>query len=173
VDGWTALRTHPLVLGPGNVPVIVDPEEAAQDPTLATFCALLHGRNRNVEPILEALAGVMDSIDHDTRTYLIELLEVGLGDTPARATWRKLMPTIHFPGQGTLVEEYFLEGKAEGQAKAILRLLERRGVSVPATKRLRITSCTSLETLDRWFDRAITATDADELFAEDEPKPTE
>jgi hypothetical protein len=84
---------------------------------------------------------------------------------------------IYFPGHGTIVEEYFLEGKAageaEGKAESILHLLERRGVSVRGSARLRITSCTSLDTLDRWFDRAITATHADELFTEDEPKPTE
>ncbi|WP_308292523.1 hypothetical protein [Streptantibioticus ferralitis] len=184
VNDWTALSTHPLVIGPGNVPVIVDWDEAAQNPTLAAFCALLHGPNGDEDPILEALAHAMGSLDQDDRTYFIQMLDIGLGDTLARHTWRQLMRN-YFPGQGTIVEEYYLEGKAEGKAEgeaagkakalteSILHLLERRGISVSASARLLITSCTDLDTLNRWFDRAITTTNAENLFAEDQLKPTE
>lgn len=64
----------------------------------------------------------------------------------------------------------YLEGKAEGKATLILRLLESRGVAVPEDDRERITGCTDLDVLDRWFDRAITAPDADALFVEDESR---
>jgi hypothetical protein len=40
----------------------------------------------------------------------------------------------------------------------ILRLLTARGVQVDEAARQRILSCTDLETLDRWFDRALNAT---------------
>lgn len=45
-----------------------------------------------------------------------------------------------------------------------MHLLEKRGLAVSVTDRSRITGCTDLDTLDRWFDRAITVTDASELF---------
>jgi hypothetical protein len=77
VDGWTALSTHPLVLGPGNVPVIIDPDEAARDLTLATFCAMTHGRDQNINAILEALAHALGSADRDSARYYTELLEIG------------------------------------------------------------------------------------------------
>jgi hypothetical protein len=184
VNDWTALSTHPLVVGPGNVPVITDRHEAAQNPALAAFCALLRSPNGDEKPILEALAQAMGSLDPDDRTYFVQTLDIGLGDTPARHSWRTLMRN-YFPGQGTIVEEYYLEGKAEGKAEgeaagrakalaeSILHLLERRDVPVSATARLVITSCTDHDTLNRWFDRAITATDADDLFTNDEPVPGE
>ncbi|OEV06499.1 hypothetical protein AN216_00235, partial [Streptomyces oceani] len=89
--GWTVLSLHPLVLGPENVPVITDPEVAARDLTLATFSALTHGRDRNAPAILEALACALGTADSGSVAYYSELLEIGLGDTPARDTWRKLM----------------------------------------------------------------------------------
>jgi hypothetical protein len=70
--------------------------------------------------------------------------------------------TSRFPGSGTLIEETRIQGRAED----ILRILDLRGVEVPEAARERITSCTDLDTLGTWFDRAVTAADTQELFAE-------
>ncbi|GAA1271299.1 hypothetical protein [Streptomyces javensis] len=51
----------------------------------------------------------------------------------------------------------------------MLRVLEKRGIASPPETRDRITHCTDLDALDRWFDRAFTVSTADELFAEEEP----
>ncbi|MFC9226512.1 hypothetical protein ACFT8W_38280 [Streptomyces hygroscopicus] len=169
MDDWTTLSVHPLVLGPGNVPVILDPEEAAQDLTLATFSALTHGSHRDAPAILKALARAMGTADPDSVRYYTELLEIGLGaKTPAGITWRNEMSVgTYFPGRGTLIEETFLKGKAEGEAHGVLRVLEKRGIPTLAETRDRITNCTDLDTLDHWLDRAFTVSTADELFAED------
>ncbi|MBB5117499.1 hypothetical protein AF335_03025 [Streptomyces eurocidicus] len=166
-DGWTALSVHPLVLGPGNVPPIIDPEEAAQDLAMATFSAMTHGRSQDAPAILDALARALGTADKESVAYYSELLEIGLGESPARKTWRNLMIRTYFPGRGTLIEETLLEGEAKGSAQMVLRVLEKRGILVPAETRERITSCTDLHTLERWMDRALTVSTADELF-EDE-----
>src|SRR5262249_48370996 len=92
-------------------------------------------------------ARALGSADEDSIRYYTELLEIGLGDTPARATWKELtMVGTFFPGRGTLVEKAFLEGeakgevkgKAEGEAKGkalgkaqlITRALRGRGIAV-------------------------------------------
>ncbi|MFJ3925652.1 hypothetical protein [Streptomyces sp. NPDC090022] len=204
-EGWTSVSTHPLVLGPGNVPLITDPAEAARNLALATFSALTHGRDERAPAILEALMQAMGATDSATHLYYSEMLEIGLGDSPAGDTWRTLMGvTSYFPGRGTLIEKAMLEGaargmaegkaeglaeglaagkaaglaegKAEGQAAGlaqgkaedILRLLDRRGIAVSLDIRVRVSACTDIDVLDHWFDRAITATTADELFG-DEP----
>ncbi|WP_432049062.1 hypothetical protein [Streptomyces asiaticus] len=174
LDDWTALSVHPLVLGPGNVPVILDPDEAAQDLTLATFSALTHGSHRDAPAILKALARAMGTADPESVSYYSELLEIGLEGFPAKDTWRNEMSVgTYFPGRGTLIEETFLKGKAEGQteerALAVLRVLEKRGVAIPAEAHDRITACTDLDALGRWLDRAVTVSTADELFAVEEP----
>ncbi|MGW7689221.1 hypothetical protein ACWGMA_10140 [Streptomyces asiaticus] len=79
----------------------------------------------------------------------------------------------YFPGRGTLIEETFLKGKAAGRAevraKIVLRVLKARGIPTSDETRDRIANCTDLDTLDRWFDRAITVATADELFTEEGP----
>ncbi|MGX5214035.1 hypothetical protein ACWKT3_36005 [Streptomyces violaceus] len=77
------------------------------------------------------------------------------------------MVGTYFPGKGTLFEETYLEGKAEGKSEAILRVLEKRGIHLPEDTRDRITSCTDLGTLTLWFDRSLTAGTAEDLFAEE------
>lgn len=60
------------------------------------------------------------------------------------------------------------EGREEGILKekrnSVLRLLAARNLVVSDAQRARIEACTAVATLDAWFDRAIAATTADEMF---------
>ncbi|MFF4832472.1 hypothetical protein [Streptomyces sp. NPDC001315] len=172
VRGWTTQSAHPLVLGPDNVPMITDQRTAGRNLAMATFSAITHSRNPNATAILEALVGALKTTDTETAQYFGGLLEIGLGDTPARQTWRKLMGfTNFFPGRGTILEEVYLDGEAKGEArgeaKAILRFLEARCISVPDDARERIAGCTDLDLLNRWLDRTPHAECVHDLFAED------
>jgi hypothetical protein len=70
-----------------------------------------------------------------------------------------------FPGSGTLIEETRIEGRAESRAEDILRILDLRAIDIPDAARERVNGCTDLELLGTWFDRALTVTTAEELFA--------
>ncbi|WP_345337965.1 hypothetical protein [Actinomadura viridis] len=61
--------------------------------------------------------------------------------------------------------EGMAEGRIEGTTEAVLRVLTRRGLVPSEEERGRITSCTDLELLEVWHDRAITAESVEELFA--------
>ena len=56
------------------------------------------------------------------------------------------------------------EGEAKGKADAVLRLLALRGISVTAPQQARILGCTDLASLNRWLERALSATSADDLI---------
>ncbi|THA26820.1 hypothetical protein E4198_21065 [Streptomyces sp. RKND-216] len=77
----------------------------------------------------------------------------------------------YFPGRGTIVEESYLKGKEEGQAVeralSVLRVLDARQIDTTDAVRARITGCTDLDTLERWFSRALTAGEADDLFVDE------
>jgi hypothetical protein len=45
-------------------------------------------------------------------------------------------------------------------------VLDKRGVPIPEAVRDRITTCTDLDTLPLWFDRSLTATTTEDLFAD-------
>jgi hypothetical protein len=148
--------------------------------------AIVHSDSRRSGAILDTVADGWRSFDKDTLAYWFETMEIALANTPARSKWRELQMSVgtYYPGQGTLIEEKYLEGKADGEAEGkakgeakgeakdratlILRVLEKHAVDVPEDIRERVTSCTDLDTLMLWFDRSLTATTAEELFAENE-----
>ncbi|MFD8426439.1 hypothetical protein ACFV1R_02360 [Streptomyces coelicoflavus] len=75
--------------------------------------------------------------------------------------------TPNFPGSSSIVEEAWLAGRAKGKAEDILRILEMRGVQVSDSVRERVTECTDLDVLGTWLTRSLSATRAEELFAEE------
>ncbi|WP_329367520.1 hypothetical protein [Streptomyces sp. NBC_01483] len=163
----TSIAVFPLVLSPENLPTIIDPDEAAEDLALAVFSALAHANDPALPAILEAPATALANVGGETAQDWAEYTEIGLGDTQSRAFWRHLMPLrpSRFPGSGTIIEESRIEGEAKGRAEDILRILDLRAIDIPESARERVNGCTDLELLGTWFDRALTVTTAEELFA--------
>jgi predicted transposase YdaD len=56
------------------------------------------------------------------------------------------------------LEKGLAQGLSRGRAEGILRILAVRRIHVDEAARRRILDCTELETLERWFDRALQAT---------------
>lgn len=56
------------------------------------------------------------------------------------------------------------EGIAEGEAKMLIRLLDSRDLSPSEDQRRRVRECKDEALLQRWFDRALTATNVAEVF---------
>ncbi|MFI6868803.1 hypothetical protein [Nocardia sp. NPDC050406] len=84
---WPSLEVHPLVLGPHNVPVVADPEEAAANIPLATLSAVAHVRSPHIHAILAALAEGLAGAEHDDARIFAELTGLGLSGTPAAELW--------------------------------------------------------------------------------------
>jgi flagellar biosynthesis/type III secretory pathway protein FliH len=57
-----------------------------------------------------------------------------------------------------------VKGEAKGLARALLRLLASKGVQVDDTAYQRIQSCMDMTTLERWLDRALSATQISEVL---------
>ncbi|SMF16142.1 hypothetical protein [Streptomyces sp. Amel2xC10] len=173
---WPALTLRPLVLGPDDVPVIDSPDEAARDIPLTVLSAALHRRDPYADAILNALAKALKDLsadDESTAGTYIELMEQGLGKTPAAEIWRHLMAVDLSFFQSETAQKLRAEGREEGReeglvesrAKDILILLAHRGVEVTEADRERIVGCDDLDVLGRWFTRAITATSTAEVLA--------
>ncbi|MEV0824365.1 hypothetical protein [Nonomuraea rubra] len=63
-----------------------------------------------------------------------------------------------------IIREAVDYGEARGEAKAVLRILRRRGIPISHETQERVLTCTDQATLETWIDRAITVKAADELF---------
>jgi hypothetical protein len=167
----TPIRTgHP---GFDLVPIVIDssapPGAAGGGPYLTVFAASMGGIDMASEPgarrVLDAMAspGVTDA----DRLRMITIM-LRLADDAARQRLEAMMKTSEY--EKTFIErihdEGIAEGKAEGKAEAVLRLLDARGVALSPEQRQRVTSSTDPAQQDLWFDRAITASTAAEVFAD-------
>ncbi|MER5358281.1 hypothetical protein [Streptomyces sp. NPDC002785] len=97
-----------------------------------------------------------------------ELTELGLGSAPAAQIWRDLMSVDLSFFRSETSERLRSEGRAEGRAEDILRILSKRGVAVSERVRERIVSCGDLDELSDWLDRSLTAEIAEDLFVASE-----
>ena len=75
------------------------------------------------------------------------------------------MSTGTWEYKSDFARRYYGQGRAEGEARALLGFLDARGISVPDAARERIMRCTDLEQLEIWVRRAATISTVDELFA--------
>lgn len=128
--------------------------------------AHLVGRATN-SAALAALRG----LDNERETLYADLVLHRLGPA-ARALLEKLMSTVDYQYQSEFARKYFSEGKSEGkaegellgEAKALLHLIDRRGIALSEEDRQRVLTCTDGGLLETWLDRVLTATDRDQLF---------
>ncbi|RKS07924.1 hypothetical protein DFP74_3612 [Nocardiopsis sp. Huas11] len=162
--GHPGLVLRPLVIGPKDIPVVTDPGTVAASPTLGVLSAAAHGMTK--PDVLEALHTGLDAIDpEDAAKYLGYSLHL-LANTEGQKALEALMMANTFDYHSPWVDSLRAEGEAKGEAKAILRVLARRGIPVSAQARERISRCTDLETLGTWIDRSVSVATEDELFAE-------
>jgi hypothetical protein len=62
------------------------------------------------------------------------------------------------------IEQGIERGKAQGEVAALLKVLKSRGIDLTDEQHGVVTSSSDLEEIDRWFDRALTACSADDVF---------
>ncbi|GAA2320479.1 hypothetical protein GCM10010431_47120 [Streptomyces kunmingensis] len=168
LPGWASMTVRPLVLGPDNVPVIVDEDEAVQDPSLAALSAITHGKGAHAAAILRTLAAALERVEPESAAVLAMLVEAGLVDSEARKVWRELMSQMHYffrhPVAEKVREEGREEGRVEDRAEMTLRILEWRGIVVPEGVRERVLGCSDAAQLTAWAERAVHVTEADRIF---------
>ncbi|MFE4332810.1 hypothetical protein ACFRQM_26350 [Streptomyces sp. NPDC056831] len=174
VRQWRTFALYPLVAGPHNMPVITDVAEARKDLALATLAAITHADNPDVGAILKTLSAALRDTPETIADPIVELTAQGLGNRPAAQHWRNLVAVDLSFYKSFMSEEIRDEGRAQGRvqgqvqgrAEDILLVLEERGIAAPDKVRGRITDCGDPETLRQWLMRAVTATSAEEIFAE-------
>lgn len=158
--GESAVR--PLVLGPDLVPVVDDPDRAGGSVELAVLSALAHAESPHAPGVLDTLWHLLQTIEPGRGFDYLDLVYAALPEV-ARRHLEDLVRT----DTGTELNEFAQwlvdQGKAEGEARAVLTILDARGVEVPAQVRRRITGCTDLAQLGIWVRRAATANQIDDL----------
>jgi hypothetical protein len=149
----------PLVLGPAQVPVVTDPLLARSQPELAVLSAMAHGEQAGEKGVFDALLAALEVVDQDHAKLYADLVLKAL-PAAIRTHLEGVMATTTHRYQSDFARRYY----AEGEAKAVLAVLDARGIEVADSVREDITSCTDLDQLDTWIRRAATANKVQELF---------
>jgi hypothetical protein len=152
------------------VPIVIDSsgppgQDGSGIPYLTMFAASMGGIDLESElgarRLLDAMAKAEVSVSERLRMTTIILR---LASDAARQILEAMMKTSEY--EKTFVERIHDEGKAEGKAENVLQLLEARHLAPSPEQRSRVTSCTDLAQLDRWFGRALAAATVAEVFAD-------
>ncbi|MFE9726627.1 hypothetical protein ACFYQ5_24285 [Streptomyces sp. NPDC005794] len=162
--GHAVVTLRPLVVGPHNMPVITDVAEARKDPAFTTLALITHADDPDIGAILKTLSTALRDTPESVANPLVELTAQGLGTRPAAQQWRNLVAVDLSFYTSPLSEGIRDEGRAEGRAEDILRLLELRGVVISDKAREKISGCDDLQVLGEWFSRAVTAATAEDVF---------
>lgn len=171
-DDGLCLSLRPLIFTPDDPPQVVDVDAARASPALAVLAAICHGGDPEVDATFPALMAALRAVGPRTAHLYYDVVLAGF-PVATRTRWEAFMTTAaDYEFRSELLRgiaaqakaQGKAQGKALGEARAILTVLEGRGVTVPDDVRDRIQECTDTDQLDAWLRRAITATTADELI---------
>ena len=160
----------PRVLGPTALPRL-DPPEVKRSPVLAMLSTLANVDDPQcAEQALETLEALA-SWDEDADGRLGDILQAALPKA-VRRRMEKLMRTGKYEYQSDFAKKYFargeekgrVEGRAAGEARALLLVLGSRGIEVSAAAERRIEEERDDARFEMWIRRAATATTIDDVF---------
>src|SRR5262249_37194973 len=150
----------PVVLGPRRGPVVTDVDVARRHPQLTGLSALAHGGRADPTPVFGAPLAALGVMDHDHAGLHTDL---GFTALPAAArVWlEEFMTTAAYRHESEfarrLGSRFKAEGKAEGEASALVAILDARRIQVPDDVRAELMACTDTAQLEAWIRRAATA----------------
>ncbi|WP_224246316.1 hypothetical protein [Hyalangium gracile] len=177
--GHPGFVLQPLVAGPDAIPVLVDEQEAREDPELAVLSAMAHGHEEIGQTIARTVLEALKGLEGDRVDLYVDLALSSLSEAARRAL-EALMQSGKYEFQSEFMrnfharlrserEEGLQEGREKGEQAALLEVLDARGLQVDAASHQRIAECKDLAQLKIWLRRAVTAESVQELF-EDKPE---
>jgi hypothetical protein len=166
VGNGTMFRPH--IIGPETVPKVTDAAQAAREPELAVLSAITHAR-RNTPTARQIATAVITGLEQVVDADQRMLYSLALRNAMSAALRKELAmnPDIRNfldAAQRRAYDNAAAKGRAEGEAKAVLKILMKRGLPITPHQHRQISECTDLATLDRWLDHALTAGSVDELL---------
>ena len=158
---------RPPVLGRKAVPIVTDPAEAARRPELAVLSALAHGESDMGAAVAAAVLPAIRELDEERARFYGDLVLNSLNDAARRALEAR-MKGYEYQSEFAMrcVAQGRTEGRAEGEARALLTALRVRGIAVPEATREQILAQKDPGQLERWLEKAVVATSLAEVLGE-------
>ena len=157
------------------MPLIDDQAAARRAPELAVLSCIAHGQDPDADAVARSayatLLAVTELLSDDRQLLYHDLVSTALPEA-ARIALEKLMASGNYEFQSDFARKYLTKGREEGreegevagQAKALLAVLESRGLRISKKARTRMLACTDIGHLDAWVRRAASVASVEELF---------
>ncbi|MCX4241345.1 hypothetical protein [Paraliomyxa miuraensis] len=159
------MTLRPWVIGPEQIEPITSVDEARKSIELAFISGMAHRDSPIAADVGRALWRALASKEHEHGDLIWDIY-ISFIDTELRRTIE--MELSNWKPQSDwgrrLYEEGQQDGEARGEARALLTILETRGMGLTNEQIERVESCRDVGRLDAWLRRAATATTATEIF---------
>ena len=157
------------------IPAVIDPLNApgvgSTSPYLAIFAAFMGAMNLEEDQSARAfLTAVRESGASAADRKRLSTIMLNLASDAARRRLETMMTTMEWKSDFIegFVQEGLQKGLQQGEVKAksedVLKVIDSRAINVTAEQREQVTSCTDIAQLDEWFDSALTAETAADIF---------
>jgi hypothetical protein len=148
-------------------PIVIDPAHAPSDqgagPYLILFLACLPALDMESEDgaarVLDAIRDTGASAAQRKRLATIILKRASLA---AQRHLEELMATTEY--KNDFIESYVQAGAVAATAERLVKVLEVRDLKPTDAQRAQVAGCTDLSQLNLWFDRALAAETAADVF---------
>jgi hypothetical protein len=114
-------------------------------------------QDKDQRRVLDAVRGLDTGL---RRTY--QTLTLAVASETARHALEELMATPAY--KSDFVDALIEQGTAQTRAEDLLKVLASRGLQLSKDRRDEVRACLDVDTLARWFDRALTASTAEQVF---------
>jgi len=178
LDGQGRSTIAPWVIGPSEVPAVIDPDQADAMPELAVLSVIAHAEDPEAVEIGRSALAAAAKLDEERARFYADMVYAYIGEA-ARKVLEATMGLQNYEYQSDFAKRFIAqgraegrdEGRAEGEAKGrratLLAIVEARGLTLTEDQRQRVEACSDPEQLDRWARAAAVATTSDALFAAD------
>jgi hypothetical protein len=160
-------------------PVVIDPLNApgvdGAGPYLVLFLACLPALDmESPAGARQVLAAIRDTGASDADRRRLTAIILKRASDAARQTLEAMMSTTEWKDE--FIESYVQigieqgleqgleQGAANAKAQDVLKVMDARGLRLTQEQRARVTAAVGLTQLDAWFDRALTADTAADVF---------
>lgn len=153
-------------------PAVIDPRTMpgadGASPYLTVFAACMGTIDMTGEDgARHVLTAIRDTGAADADRNRLTAIILNLASNAARQTLEAMMSATEWTTH-PFIENFKKEGRqagiAEAKAEDVLKLIDARGIKVTKEQRTEVTESTDLAQLDKWFDRALTAEKATDIF---------
>jgi len=92
----------------------------------------------------------------------LSTIMLNLASDAARRRLETMMTTMEW--KSDFIEGFVQQGEVKAKSEAVLKIIDSRAIKVTAEQREQVASCTDIAQLDQWFDSALTAETAADIF---------